>query len=226
MPSTVVPPGAVVVEPEGAAGGDGAAPPEGAGSSSSTEGAGSTAGGSAPPESDKERGAGLSDDPATLKAEILRLRDESASNRVNAKKTAAEEARKAVIQEFGKALGFIKDEDAEKLSVGELTKKVSEATAETTDTKRELAIFKLAMTEGADPNKLLDSRSFLSEVKGIEYNDSDKLKAAIKKAVDGNPTFKLVQVTGASSVDHAGGSGEKSGKAKSLSQAVADHYGS
>lgn len=151
-------------------------------------------------------GDGLPDDPAALKAEILRLRGENASTRTNAKAQAADDARKQLAQEIGKALGLVADET----DPAKLTEKLTASQAESTDTKRELAVFKAAAGAGADPAKLLDSRSFLATVKNIDPTDAAAIAAAVKVAVDTNPAFKLAQApaAGASTVDHAGGSGE------------------
>src|SRR5690242_20319393 len=50
------------------------------------------------------------DDPAAARAEIEKLRKENASTRVNAKQTAAEEAKNQYAQEIGKLLGLVKDD--------------------------------------------------------------------------------------------------------------------
>lgn len=159
------------------------------------------------PPADPKPGDGLPDDPAALKAEILRLRGENASSRTNAKQAAADQARKELAQQIGKALGIV---EGDEVDPAKLTEQLAATKAAQAEAARELAVFKAAATAGADPARLLDSRSFLATIADIDPTDSDAIAAAIKVAVDANPTFKTTQapVAGASTVDHAGGSGE------------------
>ena len=121
-------------------------------------------------------------DPAVARAEIEKLRRENASARTNAKQTAADEARKELTQQIGKALGLLEDEvDPEKLTA-ELT--ASQASAK--QAQIELAVFRAA-GDLADPQQLLDSRAFLEKVAAIDPTDSAALTAAITAAVEANP---------------------------------------
>lgn len=152
-------------------------------------------------------------DPTKAQAEIERLRRENAAARTNAKATAAQEARDSVLQEFGKALGFINDGDGDKTPDAEqLTKAAQEAADDARQARVELAVVKAAPTLGADVAALLDSRSFLAKVGGLDPKADDfatQVTDAIKRTVQDNPKLLAqAQAAGSSSSDHAGGSGE------------------
>lgn len=145
------------------------------------------------------------DDPAAAKAEIDKLRKENASARVNAKQTAAEEARAALTQEFGKILGLVKDDNP--VTPEHLSQQLTEAQSTAANTARELAIFKAAADAKADANALLDSRAFLTKVAGIDPTDTAALAAAISEATTSNPRFKVTQAAPVGGADLTGGSG-------------------
>lgn len=161
------------------------------------------------------------DDPK-LKA----ARDEAAQNRIKARE--ATEQKDALIQQLGKALGLIKDDDSksEGPDAEALTKQIADEQAKATSAARELAVYKAAASNGADPAKLLDSRSFLSSIENIDHTDNKAISAAIKTAVDGNKSFALARAAGASTADTASGPGGGSApKAEvSLEDAAAAHY--
>ncbi|WP_131104034.1 hypothetical protein [Ornithinimicrobium sufpigmenti] len=165
-------------------------------------------------------------DPDKAKAEIERLRRENAKKRVDPKE-AAKTARDEVVQELGKALGLIKDGD-DAPDPTELTQQVQAAQAAAREAAVELAVFKVAGKHQGDPNALLDSRTFLAKVSALDPQAEDftsKVDAAIKDAVTDNPKLKAAPVAGASSADHAGGSGEGQTRTpKSLTDAVAGAY--
>lgn len=175
-------------------------------------------------------------DPTKAKAEIERLRRENASARTKgntakeqAATQAAKEARDALIQEVGKQLGLIEDgaaPTAEQL-LAQLTEKDSANQTLTTDhtsLQREHQVLLSAIEAGADYSALLDSRSFLAKVAGLDPADdkfADDVKAAITKAVTDNPKLKATPVVGKGGSEFTGGSGEGAGKAKSLEDAIA-----
>ncbi|MGO2813375.1 MAG: hypothetical protein ACTIBG_18105, partial [Brevibacterium aurantiacum] len=107
-----------------------------------------------------------------------------------------------------------------------LAAQVEKSQTEATEAARELAVYKAAATNGADPSKLLDSRSFLNSIKDVDHGDEKALGAAIKAAVDNNKSFASARVAGASTADTASGPGGGSTpKADmSLADAVAGHY--
>ena len=155
------------------------------------------------------------DDPATARAEIERLRRENGASRTNAKAQAADEARTELAQQIGKALGLVTDEqgkpDPDKL-IADLTGERDTERATTKALKAENATLKAAAQHGADPLRLVDSRKFMAALDKLDPAADDydqQVSDAIAKAVEDNPTFKAAgQAPRASSVDHAGGSGE------------------
>jgi hypothetical protein len=154
-------------------------------------------------------GDNLPEDAAALKVMIADLRKENGADRTNAKTKAAAEARNAVLQEFGKALGFIQTDKAPDAAA--LMKTAGDAQSEARAAKVELAVYRAAGALQGDPNALLDSRGFLAKLADLDPAAADfqtKVTAAIKAAVTENPKLKAVLATGASSVNHAGGTGE------------------
>ena len=173
-------------------------------------------------------GENLPDDPEALKAEIARLRRENAASRTNAKATAADEARTALVQELGKALGLVKDGD-ETPKPEELTAQANAAQAAAREAQVQLAVYRTAGAHQGDPSALLDSRAFLAKVADLDPAAADfqtKVDAAVKAAVADNPKLKAAPVATASSVDHAGGTGDRTRRTpKSLTDAVATRLG-
>ncbi|GMA22279.1 hypothetical protein GCM10025864_45050 [Luteimicrobium album] len=152
------------------------------------------------------------------------LRKEAGDARVNAKQSAAQEARDALAQEIGKALGLVKGDEAP--DPAKLAKTAADSASEARQARVELAVFRAAPGLKADPGALLDSRAFLTKVADLDPTDdgfADAVKTAITDAVKDNPKL-ATQAVGASSVDHAGGTGEKT-KPKSLADAVTAAYG-
>lgn len=179
-----------------------------------------------PPEG--EQSGSQADDPRLRAA-----RDEAYQNRVKAREQqqAAEKAAQEkadLIQTLGKALGLVKDDDGEGdgPDADALAKQVAQSQAQAAEAARELAVYKAASAHGADPAKLLDSRSFLASIAEVDHTDSKALGAAIKTAVQGNSSFALARAAGASTADTASGPGGGSTpKAEvSLADALARHY--
>jgi hypothetical protein len=148
-------------------------------------------------------------DPEKARAEIEKLRRENGAARTNAKQQAADDARAELAQTIGKALGLVQGDEAP--TVEQLTQTLGSTTDELRLAKVELAVHKAAPTHQGDANALLDSRAFLAKVADLDPAAADfqtLVNAAIEKALAENPKLKAVQATGASAVDHAGGSGE------------------
>lgn len=162
------------------------------------------------PPADDDKSKDLYSDPEKARAEIERLRRENAASRANAKQKAADDAVKQVTDKIAEALGLKKGE--EKPTADQLVTKLAEATEDGKQARVELAVYKSAAKHQGDPSALLDSRSFLEKVKGLDPASADfqkQVDTAIKEAVDNNPKLKAVQASGKSAVDHAGGTGEK-----------------
>lgn len=173
----------------------------------------------------KAKGDALPDDPAALKAEIAKLRKENGAERTNAKQKAADDAVAQLTDKLAVALGIKKE--GEKPTADELQKQLTARDAAAKQAVTELAIYRAAGANGASPDALLDSRSFLAKVAELDPSEkgfSDKVSAAIKAAVAENPKLKAAPGAGTSSVDHAGGTGERPKQPASLSAAVTAAY--
>lgn len=138
-----------------------------------------------------------------LQKELAKVRQEAANHRINAK-NAAEQAQKELTDKLAVALGLKQDAATDPEA---LTKSLTEAQAEAAQRARELAIFKAASAAGADPNRLLDSNSFMSSVAGLDPNDGAGITSAIQAAIAANQSLKAVQAAAASGTE-LGGSGE------------------
>lgn len=141
------------------------------------------------------------DDPAAARAEIERLRRENASERVNAKQTAAEEARTQLLKD----LGLVKDE--EQADPAELKQRLDSKDTELADTRRELAVRRAAGTK-YDADALLDSLAFRESIKTIDPSDSAAIAAALEGAAQTTTRFKATQAAAVGGADIAGGAGQ------------------
>lgn len=175
---------------------------------------------------DPTAGDGKVEDLPDWAQKIIRdARDGEAKARTNAKQQAANDAKAELAQTIGKALGLVKED--EPVDPDKLAADLQNAQGAQRDTALELAIYKAAATAGADPTKLTDSRSFMASIPtDLDPTNTDAVTAIVKAAVDSNPTLKTVRVTGASSADHAGGSGDTTKRTPgSLTEAVGSFYG-
>jgi hypothetical protein len=166
-------------------------------------------------------------------AKVIRdAREEAGKSRTTAKENAANQARQELAQEIGKALGLVKDDKP--ADPAELTRTITTQTTrigELESTNRtlsiELAAYKAADKHGANPAALLDSRSFLESVKGLDPSASDftsKLDDAIKTAVDNNAQLRTGQVPRRGGGDFTGGPGTQR-RPTSLHDAIAAKLG-
>jgi hypothetical protein len=163
----------------------------------------------------------------SLPADAQKLIEKYKTEAANASSKSRENARKEAEQELLKKLGLAKGD--EKPDPDELAKKLTSAERDAQQSKVELAVYRTASKHQGDPSALLDSRSFLAKVADLDPSASDfaaKVDTAIKDAVKDNPKLRAGQTSGSSSVDHSGGPGERrSRESTSLSDAVANHYG-
>lgn len=163
----------------------------------------------ADPASDPEGGAAEPSEvdqlPAWAQKHIRELREENKRSRLETKQSAVEEATKAareqMAQDLGRALGIIPPEGEEggaddaPLTAEQLTELLAAERTSTQTARVELAVFKAAGAHSADPGALLDSRSFLDAVKGIDPTDAEAINKAIEEAVANNPRLKLAEPT-------------------------------
>lgn len=162
---------------------------------------------------------GLPSDPEQLRKMIKDLRKEAAKDRVAGKEKAADEARRAVLDEISKALGLTKSDEAPELTVEQLTAELAESKAAGHASALELAVYKAA-GDLADPARLLDSQSFHTALKDVDLADAEAVKNAIASFTKEHPHFAKTQaVSGASAIDKPAGSGAE--KPKNLQDAIA-----
>lgn len=162
---------------------------------------------------------GLPSDPEQLRKMVKDLRKEAAKDRVAGKEKAADEARRAVLDEISKALGLSKSDEAPELTVEQLTAELAESKAAGRASALELAVYKAA-GDLADPGRLLDSQSFHTALKDVDLADAEAVKSAITAFTKDHPHFAKTQaVSGASAIDKPAGSGTE--KPKNLQDAIA-----
>lgn len=137
-----------------------------------------------PPKEQPKKPENPWDDPDAAKAEIEKLRRENGAARTNAKAQAADEARKELAQQIGKALGLVEDETPDP---AKLTEMLSASQTEAKKAQIELAVFRAAGAAGGDPAALLDSSSVLASLDGVNPTDAAAVQEAIKAAVENNP---------------------------------------
>jgi len=142
-------------------------------------------------------------------------------------KNAADATQAEFIKALAKAAGVVVPGDAP-LDPAELAKKLETTTAEKLTAVVHLAVFKAAMTAGANPVALLDRTSFTKAIEGLDPTKADfgtKVTAAITTAVAADPGLKAAPAAARSGVNFTGGTGEGANKPQTLDQALAGHYG-
>jgi hypothetical protein len=138
--------------------------------------------------------ASVTDDFASLpertQREIRDLRSEAASYREKAR--TSEQTRQETMDAIAKALGLKGDDDPAKAA----QTAAEERDAAKTVAKNlavENAVLRMANKQGANPESLTDSRSFMRQLEAIDPADAEfaeKVEAAIKTALEGNPALK------------------------------------
>jgi hypothetical protein len=118
---------------------------------------------------------------------------------VNAKQSAAEEARKAMAQDIAKALGITTDETPpeEQLNPEQLRDLLAGERTTARMARTELAVLRAAQTPGASFNAsaLLDSRAFLDSIKDVDPTDGEALATKIAEVVQANPWLSTPAAT-------------------------------
>lgn len=145
--------------------------------------------------------------PQWAQDKLAALNRENASARVNAKAAAAEEARNELLQKLG-----LTKEGADKPDPDALAKDLAASRDQARQTAVELAVYRAAAANKANPDALLDSASFLAKVRTLDPTGADfatQVTDAITAAVTANPILKATQAVGASGVDLGGGTGEQ-----------------
>ncbi|MDN5380722.1 hypothetical protein QEP66_01070 [Streptomyces sp. LB8] len=128
---------------------------------------------------------------ARLEAELAEARKEAGKQRTTAKQRAAEEAKRELAHQIGRALGIVDDDQAP--DPDQLAQQLAAEQARARQTAVELAVYRAAPAAGADPDALLDSRAFAAAVADLDPTDTDAIKAAITAAVEANPRLAAQQ---------------------------------
>jgi hypothetical protein len=156
-------------------------------------------------------GQSVDDLPDWAQKLIKDARSEAGSARTNAKATAAQEARDQLLQELGKALGFVKDQP---LDPAKLAEDLAAKDGKLKDTTVQLAVLRAAPKVGGDPEALLDSRSFLDSLSSLDPASdgfAGQVSAAIAQAVKDNPRLGAGTPVGSGGGEIQGGTREGGG---------------
>jgi hypothetical protein len=151
------------------------------------------------------------------KDEVAKLRREAAKYRrqLREAQAAGGKASKEAVAKVLKALGIDSPDDVTPEQLAEQNKTQADTLRQRTV---ELAVVRAAGKSGADPDALMDSRSFLDGLADLDPDDKDfaaQVADEIKAAVKRNPKLKgTAQVAGSSGGAHGSGSGTGSGGGK------------
>lgn len=134
--------------------------------------------------------------PEWAQKEIRKARQEAGDQRTA--KNAAEQDRQAMLDGIAKALG-IKPDDAPpdpaalQSTIAESQARITALEADTKARDVELAAWRAASKAGANAPALLDSRSFVAELGGLDPSADDfgtRVDTAVKKALEANPALR------------------------------------
>lgn len=165
---------------------------------------------------------GLPTDPEQLQNMVRALRKENAKDRTAAKQKAADDAQASLVQQIGKALGLIKDDD-DTPTPDDLTRQLADEQEAKRSAQTALAVYRAAQGI-ADPDMLTDSTRFHKTLAGVDITDQQAVTDAVKAFIKDHPQYagtRAPQAGGANTLDHPAGSGETTPQSTSLNQAVA-----
>lgn len=151
-------------------------------------------------------------DPAKARAEIERLRRERGDERIQAKKNAADEARKELLSTLTQALDPEAASKGEQLTLEDATAKLTEASDQIVHVKRDASVIAEAWKLGIDPARLDYLQFQLSknnDFNALDIESADfagKLSSVISQEIAKDSTLKLSGAVIASGVDQHGGS--------------------
>lgn len=128
---------------------------------------------------------------------IATTRKEAADHR-----TKAKQATDDIVQNIGKALGLVKDEN-DKPTVEQLTTSLTESQQAAKDATLKLAVH-LAATDTANTTALLDSNSFMTSLADVDPADPKAIGAKVTEFVTANPIYSKTPQAGASTADATG----------------------
>ena len=165
---------------------------------------------------------GLPTDPEQLQNMVRALRKENAKDRTAAKQKAADDAQATLVQQIGKALGLINDDD-DTPTPDDLTRQLTAEQEAKRTAQTALAVYRAAQGI-ADPDMLTDSARFHKTLAGVDITDQKAVTDAVKAFIKDHPQYagtRAPQAGGANTLDHPAGSGETTPQSTSLNQAVA-----
>lgn len=143
-------------------------------------------------------GAAPAQDGTDWKAEARKW---EARARQNNSKAAAQASELGQFkQAMAQALGIEKADDPKQLADN-----LTAAQREANDARRELAVYRLAARNGANPEALADSASFLRSLDAIDPADTAAISDAITRAVENNPALAAGAPRGAGFGDATAG---------------------
>ncbi|MCX4824240.1 hypothetical protein OG883_31165 [Streptomyces sp. NBC_01142] len=126
--------------------------------------------------------------PDWAQKEITDARKEAGKARTVAKQNAAQEARQQLAQDIGKALGLVTDDKPADPS--QLTQQVTDLSGQLRAARTELAAYRAAGKEGANADRLLNSREFADKLAALDPKAAEfaeQLRKAITDAVATDP---------------------------------------
>lgn len=165
---------------------------------------------------------GLPTDTEQLQNMVRALRKENAKDRTAAKQKAADDAQASLVQQIGKALGLIKDDD-DTPTPDDLTRQLTAEQDAKRSAQTALAVYRAAQGI-ADPDMLTDSTRFHKALADVDITDQQAVTDAVKAFIKDHPQYagtRAPQAGGANTIDHPAGSGETTPQSTSLEQAVA-----
>lgn len=162
--------------------------------------------------------------PAWAQKVIADTRSEAATHRTKA--TTAAETHQATMDKLATALGLKPDDDpaAAAKTAGE---ERDAAQAVSKNLAAENAVLRMASKNGANPESLTDSRSFMKMLEAIDPVADDfaaQVDAAIKAALEANPALKTGPPTPARSGGPVGGGAPAGEQSDDPQQRSRDYY--
>jgi hypothetical protein len=116
---------------------------------------------------------------------MSRKHEKQAKDNADAGQTAAQ--RQAALDKVLAALGV--ESGSKPADVDAITAQLQQAQASARAREVELAVLRVAGRAEADGDALLDSRSFLDSLKGVDPTDTAAITEAVKAAVTANPRY-------------------------------------
>ena len=188
----------------------------------------------APPKSGQQGQQGSEQQPEAQRVEdlpewaqkIIRdTRGEAAGNRTKANE--AEQRQQEIVKAIAKAAGIEIPGEGNEPDPEQLTQQLSTTQQQARESAAELVVWRHASDLKVDAAAVTDSRAFERAIKDLDPASetfAEDVKKAATKAAEDNPKLKAARAAGASSVDHAGGSGETPQRPTTLKDAVDAHY--